>query len=124
MESPSNELTISRALSAEERERGLAALQQLSGLQREMLRRRGRRPFPDSAVDLNRLRDQRTRDLRRSSVRSPHYIDIARTLVNVSMGSLNCGPWRICPSAMEVSTLVDSPALIVALADMMDQRRR
>jgi excisionase family DNA binding protein len=52
-----------RRLTPEERRRGLAALERAERRQREILARRGGKPFPPSWETLDELRDERSRQL-------------------------------------------------------------
>jgi hypothetical protein len=53
----------SRAVSGTTSERGLAALEQARALRGEILRARGGEPLPDSALEIRRIRDERTDEL-------------------------------------------------------------
>ena len=57
------ERIVIRPLTPAERERGLRAIEELEGLSREMLKRRGGEPFPPSWELLDQARDERTREL-------------------------------------------------------------
>jgi excisionase family DNA binding protein len=50
-------------LTEEERERGLQALEELKALRREMLQRRGGKPFPSSVELIREMREERSRHL-------------------------------------------------------------
>jgi excisionase family DNA binding protein len=50
-------------LTEEEKRQRLNAIEWLRSFQNELLRRRGGELFPDSAEELNEIRDQRTREL-------------------------------------------------------------
>ena len=54
---------LSRPLTKEEREKGLAALEAARQLSAEMLERRGGVPFSDSAEIIREIREKRTRHL-------------------------------------------------------------
>ncbi len=54
---------IPRRLTDEERQQGLAALEEAARFQAEMLERRGGEPFSPSWILINEARDERTRDL-------------------------------------------------------------
>jgi excisionase family DNA binding protein len=52
-----------RRLTAEEQQRGLAAVEQLKRFHRELLEERGGKPFPESWRLLDEARDERSRQL-------------------------------------------------------------
>jgi excisionase family DNA binding protein len=58
-----DEVIKGRRLTPEEIERGLATLERVEQINREMLARRGGKPFPPSWEILNEMRDERTRQL-------------------------------------------------------------
>jgi excisionase family DNA binding protein len=52
-----------RRLTPEEQRRGLAALEEAQQISKQIMARRGGKPFPPSWETLNELRDERTRQL-------------------------------------------------------------